>query len=184
MKNTYKLEIGDLERELPIVKISDEKTSPYLIILGDMELVNICATELVKIIPKVDYLVTAETRGIPLVHEMARQLNMKRYIVARKNIKCYRNEPISASVISIRNNDTCSLFLNKEDEKLLKDKNVLLVDDIISTGDSMKEMEALVKVSGANVIGKAAILVDTSREENKDMIYIKELPMFTNVENN
>lgn len=184
MKSTYTLEIAGLERELNFVNISDELLIPNFITLGDIELIRKCAKELINKIPKVDYLLTAETRGIPLVHEMASQLNMNRYIVARKNIKCYRNEPFSVSVISIRDNDTCPLFLNKEDERLIKGKRVLIVDDVISTGKSVHDMKALAKGSGAIVEGIAAILVEKSEENHQDIIYLKELPTFTNVNNN
>lgn len=178
MKKYYDLNICGLKRRLPIVKLSDELTIASFVILGDTEIVETCAKELVKKMPEVDYIMTAEAKGIPLAYEMARELKMKNYIVARKSVKAYMNEPISVSVLSITTSTPQHLFLNKNDAELIKGKNVALVDDVISTGKSIKGLERLAKAAEANVVAKMSILAEGDAADRDDIIYLEELPIF------
>ena len=174
----YVLTVAGLERKLPIVQISDTLEIASFVILGDVELAVRAAAELVTRIPQVDYLITAEAKGIPLVHELARILGMKRYFVARKSIKPYMTEPLVIEVYSITTQTKQLLCLSREESEQIKGKRVLIVDDVISTGESIKAMESLVKKAGGKVAGKAAILAEGDSANRKDIIYLEKLPVF------
>lgn len=174
----YHLTVAGLERDLPIVQISDTLEIASFVILGDAELVVRAAAELVTRIPQVDYLITAEAKGIPLVQELARLLGMKRYFVARKSIKPYMTEPLVIEVYSITTQTKQILCLSREESELIDGKRILIVDDVISTGDSIKAMESLVKKAGGKVVGKAAILAEGESADRKDIIYLERLPVF------
>lgn len=174
----YHLTVAGLERDLPIVQISDTLEIASFVILGDAELVVRAAAELVARIPQVDYLITAEAKGIPLVQELARLLGMKRYFVARKSIKPYMTEPLVIEVYSITTQTKQILCLSREESELIDGKRILIVDDVISTGDSIKAMESLVKKAGGKVVGKAAILAEGDSADRKDIIYLEQIPVF------
>ncbi len=174
----YELEVAGLKRILPIVRISDSLEIASFVILGDAELAAAAAAELAGRIPQVDYLITAEAKGIPLVHELARILGMKRYFVARKSIKPYMVEPLLIEVYSITTQTKQLLCLSREESDVIKGKNILIVDDVISTGESVKAMESLVKKAGGKVAGKAAILAEGESAKRKDIIFLEKLPVF------
>lgn len=176
--NYYNLKVANLERKLPIVRITDTLEIASFVILGDAELVIESAKELIKKLPEVDYLITAEAKGIPLVQELARLLGMRQYFVARKNIKPYMTEPFTTEVYSITTQAKQILCLEKEESELIKGKRILIVDDVISTGDSIRALEALVIKAGGNVVGKAAILAEGDAADRKDIIYLEKLPTF------
>lgn len=177
--NYYNLKVANLERKLPIIRITDNLEIASFVILGDAELVVEAAKELVKKIPEVDYLITAEAKGIPLVQELARLLGMKQYLVARKSIKPYMTEPFVTEVYSITTQAKQILCLEKEESELIKDKRILIVDDVISTGDSIRALESLVKKAGGKIAGKAAILAEGDSANRSDIIYLEKLPTFT-----
>ena len=174
----YTLHVAGLERKLPIVRISDTLEIASFVILGDVEQSVRAASELISRIPPVDYLITAEAKGIPLVQELARQLDMKRYFVARKSIKPYMDEPLVIEVYSITTQTKQLLCLSREESDMIRDKRILIVDDVISTGESIKAMESLVKKAGGKVVGKAAILAEGDSAKRKDIIFLEELPVF------
>ena len=134
----YVLTVAGLERKLPIVQISDTLEIASFVILGDVELAVQAAAELVARIPQVDYLITAEAKGIPLVHELARILGMKRYFVARKSIKPYMTEPLVIEVYSITTQTKQLLCLSREESEEIRGKRILIVDDVISTGQKSR----------------------------------------------
>lgn len=175
----YNLKIGNLERKLPIIRITDSLEIASFVILGDSELVLHAAEELRKKIPEVDYLITAEAKGIPLVQELSRLLGMKRYFVARKSIKPYMTDPFVTEVYSITTQDRQILCLEREESEMINGKRILIVDDVISTGESIKAMESLIKKAGGKVAGKAAILAEGDSANRKDIIYLEKLPVFT-----
>ena len=177
-KKTYELKIGDLKRDLPIVKISPEVSIASFVVLGDVEMVVYCAKLLKEKIPQIDYLVTAEAKGIPLTHELSKELGIKNYIVARKSVKAYMNEPISHSVVSITTSNPQTLFLNDVDAKMIEGKKVAIIDDVISTGKSIKALEELVKSAGGIVEAKVCILAEGDAKDRDDIIYLEELPLF------
>ena len=174
----YTLHVAGLERKLPMVRIYDTLEIASFVILGDVELSVRAASELISRIPPVDYLITAEAKGIPLVQELARQLDMKRYFVARKSIKPYMDEPLVIEVYSITTQTKQLLCLSREESDMIRDKRILIVDDVISTGESIKAMESLVKKAGGKVVGKAAILAEGDSAKRKDIIFLEELPVF------
>ncbi|MFS8501160.1 MAG: phosphoribosyltransferase family protein [Caldicoprobacter sp.] len=177
-QKTYTLQVAGITRELPIVKISDDLAIASFVILGDTELVCAAAAQLVKKLPPVDILVTAEAKGIPLVFEMSRLLGMKRYIVARKSVKPYMESPIVDEVVSITTQKKQILCLDHNDASLVKGRRVAIIDDVISTGESVQTVERLVTKAGGIVVAKAAILAEGDAAQRDDIIFLEELPLF------
>lgn len=175
----YEFEVAGCTRKLCIQNISDEVAIAGFILLGDVELVENCAAELVKIIPKdTEIIMTAETKGIPLAASMARILGMKEYIVARKSLKAYMKNPIWVEDESITTKGKQKLGLSEFDVEKIRGKKVLVLDDVISTGGSLSAMEKLVEKAGGKVIGKAAVLAEGDAAKRTDIIFLKELPLF------
>ncbi|MCY7009186.1 phosphoribosyltransferase family protein [Fusobacterium simiae] len=175
---TYTLKVAGLTRELPIIKLSYDLSIASFVILGDTEIVEKTAPIIANKLPKVDFLVTAEAKGIPLAYEISKILGLKEYIVARKSVKAYMEEPIEVELNSITTTNSQKLYLNNEDAKKIKGKRVALVDDVISTGQSLKALERLVEKAGGNVMVKAAILAEGEAKNRKDIIFLEELPLF------
>ncbi|MDI3535262.1 MAG: adenine phosphoribosyltransferase [Thermosediminibacterales bacterium] len=177
MPEFYSLEICGLKRELPIIEVAPGLSIASFVILGDTELVTTVAPEIVKRLPEVDAIISAEAKGIPLVHEISRLLGMN-YIVARKSIKPYMESPIVDEVESITTQKKQILVLNGKDAEKIKGKRVALIDDVVSTGSSLEALERLVKKAGGNVVAKAAILAEGQATRRKDIIFLGELPLF------
>ena len=175
---TYTLHVAGLTRELPIIKLSYDLSIASFVILGDTEIVKKTAPMIAKKLPEVDFVVTAEAKGIPLAYEISKILNLNEYIVARKSIKAYMEEPIEVEVNSITTTNSQKLYLNNQDANKIKGKRVALVDDVISTGQSLKALETLVEKAGANVVAKAAILAEGEAKDRKDIIFLEALPVF------
>lgn len=175
---TYTLHIAGLKRELPIIKLSYDLSIASFVILGDTEIVRKTAPMLAKKLPDVDFIVTAEAKGIPLAYEISKVLNLNEYIVARKSVKAYMEDPIEADVNSVTTSGSQKLYLNNLDAQKIKGKKVALVDDVISTGQSLKALETLVEKAGGNVVAKAAILAEGEAKDRKDIIFIEALPVF------
>lgn len=178
VKRYYELHVAGCTRQLPVLNISDTTAIAGFVILGDTELVGKTAAALAEKIPKdTECIMTAETKGIPLAAEMARVLGMKRYIVARKSVKAYMENPICVEDESITTFGKQKLYLSAEDVDFIKGHKVLLVDDVISTGGSMKALHTLADKAGAHVIGQAAILAEGAAAERKDIIFLEPLPL-------
>ena len=175
---TYTLHIAGLTRELPIIKLSYDLSIASFVILGDTEIVKKTAPMIAKKLPEVDFVVTAEAKGIPLAYEISKILNLDEYIVARKSVKAYMEEPIEVEVNSITTTNSQKLYLNNQDANKIKGKRVALIDDVISTGQSLKALERLVEKAGANVVAKAAILAEGDAKDRKDIIFLEALPTF------
>lgn len=179
--NTYKyypITVAGVERRLPICKVNDGLYIGAFVIFGDVELTVACARELIKKLPEHDILITAESKGIPLVYEMARQLGDKTYLIARKAAKLYMKEPHSVEVQSITTARKQTLFIDSVDRELMAGKKVVIVDDVISTGESLFAVEKLVKEAGGTVAGRMAILAEGDAKYRDDIIYLEELPLF------
>ena len=146
--------------------------------MGDTEIVCASAQEIVKRLPEVDVLVTAEAKGIPLTFEISRLLKMKKYIVARKSIKPYMDSPIIDEVVSITTQKKQMLVLDEQDALEIKGKRVAIIDDVISTGESLSAIERLVEAAGGNIAAKAAILAEGDAVKRNDIIYLEVLPLF------
>ena len=177
MQDFYTLNVAGLTRQLPICPINEKLYIAGFVMFSDVELTVRCAEELIKKIPECDVIVTAESKGIPLAYEMAKQLGIK-YIVARKKVKAYMQNPISVNVHSITTAGTQTLILDREEADFLTGKRVVIVDDVISTGESLIAIESLLKEAKANVIAKSAVLAEGDASERKDIIYLEKLPLF------
>ncbi|WP_040196426.1 phosphoribosyltransferase family protein [Candidatus Soleaferrea massiliensis] len=177
MQDFYTLEVAGLTRQLPICQADEHMSIAAFVMFSDVELTVVCAKELIKKCPEHDVIVTAETKGIPLAYEMARNLD-ERYIVARKSVKLYMKDPISVKVKSITTDHIQTLYLAGSEVDYLKGKRVLIVDDVISTGESLAAMEELIHTSGGTVAGKAAVLAEGDAAKRGDIIYLEYLPLF------
>ncbi|NLA52795.1 MAG: adenine phosphoribosyltransferase [Clostridiales bacterium] len=174
----YKIKVAGLERSLPLCAVNDELYIAAFVIFGDVELAVACARELLKIAPEHDVLITAESKGIPLVYEMARQHSENRYLIARKAPKLYMRNVFSTEVTSITTVNRQMLFIDQNDADFMRGKKVLIVDDVISTGESLKAVEKLVNEAGGEVIGKMAILAEGSAKNRTDILFLERLPLF------
>ncbi len=174
----YRMTVAGLERDLPICPLNDKLSIAGFVIFGDQELTVECARALLERAPEYDYILTAEAKGIPLAHEMARQAGDAKYILARKGPKLYMRDVFSVTVQSITTAKEQKLYLDGADAALMKDKRILIVDDVISTGESLKALEALVEKAGGNICGKMAILAEGDAQTRADLIYLEKLPLF------
>ena len=174
----YTMTVAGLERNLPVCPVSDTLSIAGFVIFGDPELTVACAKELLSRAPAYDYILTAEAKGIPLAHEMARQAGDARYILARKAPKLYMRDVFSVSVRSITTAKEQALYLDGEDAQRMRGKRILLVDDVISTGESLKALETLVEKAGGIICGRMAILAEGDAPQRQDLIYLEKLPLF------
>ncbi|TXL61640.1 adenine phosphoribosyltransferase [Cerasibacillus terrae] len=174
----YELNVAGVKRQLPIIAINEHIKIASFVILGDTELVTAAAPVLAEKLPEVDILVTAEAKGIPFVYELSKVLKMKRYVVARKSIKSYMRNPLTHEVNSITTQKVQTLYLDKQDVELLRGKRVALIDDVISTGESIQALEKLVQKAGGNVVAKAAILAEGDSAMRDDILFLEKLPIF------
>ena len=174
----YRMTIAGLERDLPICPVNDKLYIAGFVIFGDPELTVACAAELLQKAPEYDYIITAEAKGIPLAHEMARQAGDAKYILARKGPKLYMRDIFSVTVNSITTAKEQKLYLDGADAALMKGKKILVVDDVISTGESLKALEVLVEKAGGIICGRMAILAEGDAQDREDLIYLEKLPLF------
>lgn len=175
---TYSLEVAGLKRELPICAVSNTVDIAAFIMFGDVELTVGCARELLKKAPPYDILITAEAKGIPLAYEMARQSGQNSYLIARKGVKVYMKNPISVSVKSITTTKVQTLYIDENDAALMRGRRVLIVDDVISTGESLSAIEALVNRAGGNIVGRMAVLAEGDAQKRSDITFLAPLPIF------
>lgn len=174
----YPLEIAGLRRDLPICRVNDNLQIAAFVIFGDAELTVACARDLLKVAPAYDYMITAEAKGIPLIHEMARQSGAEKYFVARKKPKLYMQSVFGVTVRSITTEGEQKLYLDGADAALMKGKRILIVDDVISTGNSLEALEALVTKAGGEICGRLCILAEGDAIGRKDITYLAPLPLF------
>ena len=174
----YSMNIAGLDRQLPICKVSDSLYIAGFVIFGDQELTVACAKALLERAPEYDYIITAEAKGIPLAHEMARQSGAKKYFLARKAPKLYMSGVFEVAVKSITTAKEQRLYLDTADAELMKGKRILVVDDVISTGESLLALEALVNKAGGEIVGRMAILAEGDAQAREDLIYLEKLPLF------
>ena len=170
--------IAGCERDLPICPLNDKLCIAGFVIFGDCELTVACASELLKKAPAFDYIITAESKGIPLAYEMARQIGAKKWLLARKGAKLYMKDLFSVEVRSITTDHVQKLYLDGEDARLMQGKKILIVDDVISTDESLRALEALVEKAGGQIVGRMAILAEGDAQNREDLIYLEKLPLF------
>ena len=174
----YRLKVAGIERDLPLCPIGDNMNIAAFILFGDVELTERCAAELYKKAHEHDVMITAESKGIPLIHAMCRNSGKNRYILARKSIKLYMRDVVKCEVQSITTSAKQTLYINGDDAEYMKGKRVLIVDDVISTGGSLHALESLVEQSGGQIVGKMAILAEGDAIERHDIICLGKLPLF------
>ena len=178
MSECYELHVAGVVRQLPIIQLTPELAIASFVILGDQELVTAAAQALAPKLPPVAYLLTAEAKGIPLVHELSRLLGLPYYIVARKSVKPYMAQPLVDEVTSITTQKPQTLCLDGKDALAIRGKRVAIVDDVISTGESLGAIERLAEKAGAQVVAKAAILAEGDAAHRADILFLEPLPLF------
>ena len=174
----YRMKVAGLERDLPICPVTEDLYIAGFVIFGDQELTVACAAELLKKAPEYDYIITAAAKGIPLAHEMARQAGDAKYFLARKAPKLYMTGVFESSVRSITTAKEQTLYLDTADAALMNGKRILIVDDVISTGESLNALETLVEKAGGIICGRMAILAEGDAIDREDLVYLEELPLF------
>lgn len=177
MAGTYKMTIAGLERELPLCPLSEKLDIAAFVMFSDVELTIAAAEALLKKCPDFDVILTAESKGIPLGYEMARQSG-KPYVVARKSVKLYMSDPVAITVKSITTAAEQTLYLSVEKAEMIKKRRVLVVDDVISTGESLKALEKLVEGAGGIISAEAAVLAEGDAADRTDIIFLEKLPLF------
>lgn len=177
MSEFHKMKIAGLERSLEKFPVSDKLDIAAFILFGDVEVTVAAAAELLKKVPEFDYIITPEAKSIPLAYEMARQSG-KPYIVIRKGVKVYMRDPVSVTVRSITTAKEQKLFLGMEDVEKISGKRVLVVDDVISTGESLNAVRELVSKTGATEAAACAVLAEGDAADRDDIVFLHKLPLF------
>lgn len=179
-RDVYPIEIAGLKRELRLFEIKPGLRIALLNILGDTELVQACARELAQKLSNVSYdvLVTAEAKSIPLAYALAVETR-KPYVVLRKTYKPYMGDALRAETLSITTGQPQVLILDEKDRALVQGKNVLIVDDVISTGSTLQGMRMVLEKAGAKVVREAAILTEGERSKWEEIVSLGHLPLFT-----
>lgn len=177
MSDTYKMNIAGVECELKKFPVNEKMDIAAFILFGNIEVTVAAAKELLKKVPDFDVILTPEAKSIPLAYEMAKQSG-KPYVVARKGIKVYMQDPISVHVRSITTDHVQQLFIGSDEESLMKGKRVLIVDDVISTGESLTAVQKLANVAGADIVGSCAVLAEGDAADRDDIIFLNKLPLF------
>lgn len=175
---TYEIDIAGLKRELPLCRVSDDVYIGAFVIFGDVELTVHCATEMLQAAPEYDYLIAPEAKSIPLLYEMARQSGENKYFLTRKNPKLYMGEVFEVEVKSITTEKTQHLYLDKADADQMRGKRILIIDDVISTGESLRAVEELVEKAGGTIVGKMFVLAEGEAQKRQDVTYLAPLPLF------
>ena len=174
----YRMKVAGLERDLPICPVNENLSIAGFVVFGDQELTVACARDLLAKAPEYDYILTAEAKGIPLAHEMARQAGDAKYILARKGAKLYMRDLFEVSVRSITTAKEQHLYLDGNDAKLMQGKRILIVDDVISTGESLIALQKLAEKAGGIIVGNMAVLAEGDAADRDDIIFLEKLPLF------
>lgn len=174
---TYNIDICGLHRDLPICPVNENLSIGAFVIFGDVELTVHCARELLARAPEFDYLIAPEAKAIPLAYEMSRQSGIP-YLLARKVAKAYMSEVFSVTVRSITTAGEQTLVLDKADADRMTGKRIVILDDVISTGESLHAVEELVKAAGGNVVARMAILAEGDANDQEDITVLAPLPLF------
>lgn len=173
----HTMTIAGLERHLPICPVNEKLDIAAFVIFGDAELTVAAAEELLKKCPEFDFIVAPEAKAIPLAHEMSRQ-SSKKYFICRKGAKLYMKEPVSVHVRSITTDAVQTLYIDGLEGEQLRGKRVLILDDVISTGESLIAVNKLLEKFDADIVGQAAILAEGDAADRDDIIFLEKLPLF------
>ena len=174
----YTLKVAGLTRDLPLCPIGENLNIAAFVLFGDVELTECCAKALYEKAPAHDVMITAESKGIPLIHAMCRESGNNRYVLARKSVKLYMKDVVACEVQSITTSARQTLYIDGADAEYMKGKRVLIVDDVISTGESLHALEQLVLKAGGEIVGRMAILAEGDAIDRKDITYLAPLPLF------
>ncbi len=174
----YRIQVAGLERDLPLCPIGENLYIGAFIMFGDTELTERAAEALLARAPEHDVLLTAESKGIPLICSMCRMSGKNRYVLARKSVKLYMKNVVKCEVKSITTEARQTLYVDGDDAEFMKGKRVLIVDDVISTGESLRALEELVRVSGGEIVGRMAVLAEGDATQRDDIITLAPLPLF------
>ena len=174
----YRLNVAGIQRDLPLCPLGDKMNIAAFVLFGDVELTEKCAAALIEKAPEYDVMITAESKGIPLIHEMCRQSGRNRYVLARKSVKLYMENVVKCVTRSITTDAVQTLYIDGKDAEYMKGKRVLIVDDVISTGGSLLSLEHIVNDAGGIIVGKMAILAEGDAAGRDDIIYLEKLPLF------
>ena len=174
----YEMEIAGLTRQLKLCPVTEDLYIGAFILFGDVDLTVAAAEALLRKAPEFDVILTGESKGIPLAHEMARQEGHVDYVVARKGAKLYMSDVIQTEVDSITTDHIQTLCIGGDDAQKLRGRRVLIVDDVISTGETLKSIETLVNQVGGNIAGRMAVLAEGEAADRDDIIYLEKLPLF------
>ena len=177
MSKFYHMTIAGLERDLPLCPLNDKLDIAGFVMFSDVELTEATAKELLAKVPDFDVILTAESKGIPLAYEMARQSG-KNYVVARKGVKLYMVNPHEVSVKSITTAKEQKLYVDDFAVNNLKGKRVLIVDDVISTGESLASLEKILDYAQGKIAAKCAVLAEGGAADRTDIIFLEKLPLF------
>ena len=175
---TYEMDVAGLKRELPLCRVTDDLYIGAFVMFGDVELTVHCAAELLKRAPEYDYLIAPEAKAIPLLYEMARQSGAEKYFIARKGAKAYMSGVFEVEVRSITTMHIQKLVIDKADAEMINGKRILILDDVISAGESLHAVEELVKRAGGIIAGKMAVLAEGDAYNRTDIITLGKLPLF------
>ena len=174
----YRLKVAGIERDLPLCPLGESMNIAAFVLFGDVELTKKCAEALYAKAPEHDVLITAESKGIPLIHEMCALSGRNRYVLARKSVKLYMSDVVKCETQSITTAAKQTLYIDGSDAEYMRGKRVLIVDDVISTGGSLLSLENLVNMAGGEIVGKMAILAEGEAAGREDIIFLEELPLF------
>ena len=174
----YTLKVAGLTRDLPLCPIGENLNIAAFVLFGDVELTECCAKALYEKAPAHDVMITAESKGIPLIHAMCRESGNNRYVLARKSVKLYMKDVVACEVQSITTSAKQTLYIDGADAEYMKGKRVLIVDDVISTGESLEALCSLVRASGGEVVGMMTVLAEGDAQAREDIIYLEKLPLF------
>lgn len=179
-KNFLSLDIKGFKKDLPLLTINKGIKIAFLNLHGDQELTEHCAKEISKLVDGCDIVLTAESKGIQLAHCVAKNLNQRYYCVARKTKKLYMQDGLEVSIkSSITTGAEQKLYISSFDANLLKDKNVAIVDDVVSTGHSLEGLEEMVKLAGGRVYKKAFVLAEGKAKERKDILFLNTIDLYS-----
>ena len=174
----YKINVAGVERDLPLCPIGDNLNIAAFVLFGDVELTEKCAEALYAKAPEHDVMITAESKGIPLIHAMCRLSGKNRYVLARKSVKLYMKNVVACETQSITTAERQTLYIGGDDAEYMRGKRVLIVDDVISTGGSLESLENLVNLAGGKIVGKMTILAEGDAIDRSDIVYLEKLPLF------
>ena len=174
----YEMNVAGLRRQLPLCPLNEKLMIGAFVIFGDMELTTACAKALAERCPAHDVMITAESKGIPLICEMSRIMGNERYVLARKSPKLYMRDVLTVEVNSITTDHKQTLCLDGRDAEYLKGKRVVIVDDVISTGESLNALEKLLEHVDCHIVGRMAILAEGDAADRRDLIFLEKLPLF------